>query len=726
MHTDRTLPSAPVFVQKYDHHGDGSIKRIHALLPDRSFADEVVDYAYDTAGRLRSMKYSDGAQVRDLFVADGEAAIDALGRIRDARFGANRFTADYAEGGQRLLSALEVASPAPMATTREILFAGTNGALPAYDPIGRERTRKEVHDGNADAPVVESSYDELGRVSGVARRSPTSGLLSSWGMYYDPLGNIIEQRDTQSSSSGAAISYQPMDADRMCSIAYGGPPDASCNVLHDGAGNVVRMPMRGGDVRAISYHPSGAARRVTVGPSGSACPSPASCTVATFDHDAFGAVQRVALDSPDSPDTRRDKYFGPLIQQRNEDSGNASVTAINRSFPGPEGFIATRHGAAADAPWTFVFGEARGARFVTDGSGAFVQDIDYHPYGEVASALGELPGSALYTNRQWNDGDFLSAIGLSQLGARLYDPAIGRFLSRDPLIVPRMGATTNPYAFAMNDPVNRADPSGFDSVGGIEDCYICVPPPTFPGLPGDGGDGSPVHDVPIRPTPPPRNDHIPCPSCGSGPEWPPRGDPPDRPRPGSTPPAPEPARVAEGAPVPAFGPPHRPIQGPPHTEHSETREVAWYDESLETPEMPMMRAHTEYSFRPKAARSIAHHVAEGAAVVEYLAHHGKVSPYAGIAADVAGNFAEGYLAVDGAVQVAIDPTSKTIAKFVGVGVDRLLLKAGPWGWAAYALKGAASRDAPNVNAYMRARYGEPRFKPGNYCQKNQCNFDKLR
>jgi hypothetical protein len=52
---------------------------------------------------------------------------------------------------------------------------------------------------------------------------------------------------------------------------------------------------------------------------------------------------------------------------------------------------------------------------------------------------------------------------VQQLGARLYDPALGRFLSRDPLLIPRTAATTNPYAFAMNDPVNSADPSGLDN-----------------------------------------------------------------------------------------------------------------------------------------------------------------------------------------------------------------------------------------------------------------------
>src|SRR6185436_978832 len=72
-------------------------------------------------------------------------------------------------------------------------------------------------------------------------------------------------------------------------------------------------------------------------------------------------------------------------------------------------------------------------------------------------------GTAQYSSEQWNGGDALEAFGLVQLGARIYDPIIGRFLSRDPLLIPRTAATTNPYAFAMNDPINGSDPSGLDN-----------------------------------------------------------------------------------------------------------------------------------------------------------------------------------------------------------------------------------------------------------------------
>ncbi len=51
--------------------------------------------------------------------------------------------------------------------------------------------------------------------------------------------------------------------------------------------------------------------------------------------------------------------------------------------------------------------------------------------------------------------------GLYYLRARYYDPAIGRFLTRDPLPGSALAPQSlNPYPYVGNNPVNRVDPSG--------------------------------------------------------------------------------------------------------------------------------------------------------------------------------------------------------------------------------------------------------------------------
>ncbi|WP_201274252.1 RHS repeat-associated core domain-containing protein, partial [Microvirga brassicacearum] len=53
--------------------------------------------------------------------------------------------------------------------------------------------------------------------------------------------------------------------------------------------------------------------------------------------------------------------------------------------------------------------------------------------------------------------------GLVYLNARYYDPKVGRFLSPDSLDPTLPGVGTNRYAYALNDPINLKDPSGFAS-----------------------------------------------------------------------------------------------------------------------------------------------------------------------------------------------------------------------------------------------------------------------
>jgi RHS repeat-associated protein len=51
------------------------------------------------------------------------------------------------------------------------------------------------------------------------------------------------------------------------------------------------------------------------------------------------------------------------------------------------------------------------------------------------------------------------ATGLSYFGARYYDPAVGRFITRDPvkggLYNPQ---TFNPYVYCLNNPLKYVDP----------------------------------------------------------------------------------------------------------------------------------------------------------------------------------------------------------------------------------------------------------------------------
>ncbi|WP_373559793.1 RHS repeat-associated core domain-containing protein [Streptomyces sp. TLI_55] len=50
------------------------------------------------------------------------------------------------------------------------------------------------------------------------------------------------------------------------------------------------------------------------------------------------------------------------------------------------------------------------------------------------------------------------------MGARYYDPQLGRFTQPDP-----SGQETNPYLYTGGDPINRTDPNGLLSPTGVAD-----------------------------------------------------------------------------------------------------------------------------------------------------------------------------------------------------------------------------------------------------------------
>ena len=92
-----------------------------------------------------------------------------------------------------------------------------------------------------------------------------------------------------------------------------------------------------------------------------------------------------------------------------------------------------------------------------DSSGASTASYQYAPYGGVAKT-GTDDTPFQFTGRE-NDG----ASNLYYYRARYYSPAIGRFVSQDPM---GFGGGLNFYAYAGGNPISETDPNG--------DCPWCV------------------------------------------------------------------------------------------------------------------------------------------------------------------------------------------------------------------------------------------------------------
>ncbi|MFF7360761.1 RHS repeat-associated core domain-containing protein, partial [Streptomyces sp. NPDC008125] len=77
-------------------------------------------------------------------------------------------------------------------------------------------------------------------------------------------------------------------------------------------------------------------------------------------------------------------------------------------------------------------------------------------------------------------GAYTDPTGLYKMGARYYDPTLGRFTQPDP-----SGQETNPYLYAEGDPINRTDPSGLYSITDAVDDATDVTDAVSSGLQGD-------------------------------------------------------------------------------------------------------------------------------------------------------------------------------------------------------------------------------------------------
>ncbi|MGH2510238.1 MAG: RHS repeat-associated core domain-containing protein, partial [Ktedonobacteraceae bacterium] len=65
------------------------------------------------------------------------------------------------------------------------------------------------------------------------------------------------------------------------------------------------------------------------------------------------------------------------------------------------------------------------------------------------------------TDKGYTGQESLDSVGLVDYNARLYDPALGRFLSVDPMIAhPGSTQSINPYSYVENNPLNKTDPTG--------------------------------------------------------------------------------------------------------------------------------------------------------------------------------------------------------------------------------------------------------------------------
>lgn len=406
-------------VRQTSRHSGGG--RLEALTLTTPHTVDVIDYSYDSAERLRSVSrggvpLADAVNVDDkgryLSLAYGNGAVENFEYSPFAREELLTWSTTTA-GGNYLFENLELDSAGRMKWERQTTPSGST--LFGYD-----------HDG-------------LGRLKGVARS--TSGIPEVETYSHDPLGNLV-LRQTTGSPGDLAYYYDGVDRDRLCRAVTPGTT-APCQFTYDAAGNVT-SDGSGSTERKFDYD---AGQRIEAIVRGT-----------NLVELEYGPLGRAHTRVTTSSESREVWHFG-LIEERR--SGASKY--IERRIPGPLGAnISLRsHFVGATQVGTdviYAHGDGRGERVFTGANAAVVQSATYGTFGATSTTAN---GSALtQSDDLWNGGDNFPEVGVVILGPRAYDPALGRFLQRDPLAVIARSSTANPYAFAFSNPVDFGDPTG--------------------------------------------------------------------------------------------------------------------------------------------------------------------------------------------------------------------------------------------------------------------------
>ena len=103
---------------------------------------------------------------------------------------------------------------------------------------------------------------------------------------------------------------------------------------------------------------------------------------------------------------------------------------------------------------------------------------NYFPFGLCRISQGNLGIDRQFT------GQILDSTGLYYYNARYYDPTIGRFISADTVVQSYSNPQTlNRYAYCLNNPLNRTDPTGKDYISDHGGRTIKTPPNPIPAPP---------------------------------------------------------------------------------------------------------------------------------------------------------------------------------------------------------------------------------------------------
>ncbi|MFQ5593658.1 MAG: RHS repeat-associated core domain-containing protein [Anaerolineae bacterium] len=474
----RTLPDGNFETWSYNAVGQ--------VVSHTDFNGNTTTFTYNVKGQLAKKTYADGSNVSYTYDNKGllTTVADSRGSTQYTRDTHGRITQVVHPDGNTIAYTYDLAGnmtsmTTPAGTTtytydslnRLMTVTGPDGGVTTYtyDAVGN-RTSVTYPNG----ALAEYTYDSLNRLTKLVNRKADGTVISSYAYTLGPAGNrlkvvvhsgrtvdytyddtyrLIEERITDPAAGVKTISYTYDAVGNRLTKAEDGVTttytyDTRDRLLtadgiaftYDNNGNLLTRTDASGTTR-YKYDLEDRLTKITA----------SDGSVVTYIYDDQG--HRVQKTSPTGTRTYLWDAHGSLPNVVLESDGSGAIVS---SFTLGDDLISMKRNATI---LYYHYDGQMSTRQITDAAGSVTDEYTYDAFGNLLAHSGSTDNEFLFTGQQF-DAD----AGFYYLRARYYDPATGRFATRDPV----EGTIFDPpslhkYVYGYNDPVNRMDPSGLQN-----------------------------------------------------------------------------------------------------------------------------------------------------------------------------------------------------------------------------------------------------------------------
>lgn len=386
-------------------------------------ASGTTTYGYDAANHLTSTTEPGGTCTAGTTIPAANSGCTKFGYNNNGAETSRTFP-----GGASVVTTRDLSGRATRITAKDAAgttqadvgysFTAAGGSGPTADRTNVQTSTAYLEQGVTPGAVTSYTYDSLSRVK-TATEKVGATVTASWAYSYDGAGNRTQQvRAGATGATAGTIGYTYNAANEIASttadtVAWGYDGDGA--QLTNGITGQTQAVDNRGTVTNI-----GASVYTTFSP---------------------GNTEQLTRSTPSTT------YTTSSLGLASETIGGTATTFSRTSA---SDVLSSSTGTSRNYFVKDALGSVIG---IFDATGAWQGGYSYSPYGELRASA--TTTAATVNPVRYISGYLDTGSGLYKLGARYYDPSLGRFTQTDP-----SGQDANQFVYAGDSPITQSDPTG--------------------------------------------------------------------------------------------------------------------------------------------------------------------------------------------------------------------------------------------------------------------------